>query len=42
MELNPGPNKSSQSYFVCCHWNFTSLDRDYYPKVVALKAYNSI
>ena len=36
MELNPGCNKNSQSYFFCCHWNVTSLDTDNYSKAVLL------
>ena len=42
IELNPGPNKKSHSYFSCCHWDVNSLLTDNYFKVAALKAYNSI
>ena len=42
IELNPGPNKKSHSYFSCCHWNVNSLPTDNYCKVAALKAYNSV
>ena len=42
IELNPGPNKKSHSYFPCCHWNVNSLPTDNYYKVAALKAYNSV
>ena len=30
IELNPGPNKNSHSYFSCCHWNVNSLPTDNY------------
>ena len=36
IELNPGPNKKSHSYFSCCHWNIKSLPTDNYCKVAAL------
>ena len=42
IELNPGPNKKSHSYFSCCHWNVNSLPTDNYCKVAALKAYKSV
>ena len=42
IELNPGPNKKSHSYFSCCHWNVSSLPTDNYFEVAALKAYNSV
>ena len=42
IELNPGPNKKSHSYFSCCHWNVNSLPTGNYCKVAALKAYNSV
>ena len=42
IELNPGPNKKSHSYFSCCHWNVNSLPTDNYCKVASLKAYNSV
>ena len=42
MELNHGPNKNSQLYFSCCHWNVNILEINYYCKAVALKAQNSI
>ena len=42
IELNPGPNKKSHSYFSCCHWNVNSFPTDNYCKVAALKTYNSI
>ena len=42
IELNPGPNKKSNSYFSCCHWNVNSLPTGNYCKVAALKAYNSV
>ena len=41
IELNPGPNQKSYSYFSCCHWNVYSLLTDNC-KVAALKSYNSI
>ena len=42
IELNPGLQKQSHSYFNWHHWNVNSLATDNYSKVVALKAYNSI
>ena len=42
IELNPGPQKHSHSYFSCCHWNVNSLATENYSKVLALKACNSI
>ena len=42
IELNPGPNKKSHSYFSCCHWNINSLPTNNYCKVATLKAYNSV
>ena len=42
IELNPGPNKKSHSYFSCCHWNVNSLPTDNYCKVAALKAYKPV
>ena len=42
IELNPGPNKKSHSYFSCCHWNVNSLPTGNYCKVATLKAYNSV
>ena len=36
IELNPGPNKKSHSYFSCCHCNVNSF------KVAALRACNSV
>ena len=41
IELNPGPNKKSHSYFSCCYWNVNSLPTANYCKVEALKAYSS-
>ena len=42
IELNPGSNKKSHSYFSCCHWNVNSLPTDNYCQVAASKAYNSV
>ena len=42
IELNPGPNKKSHSYFSCCRWDVNSLLTDNYCKVAALKAYKSV
>ena len=42
IELNPGPNKKSHSYFCCCHWNVNSIPIDNYCNVAALKAYNFV
>ena len=42
IELNPGPNKKSHSYFSCCHWNVNSLPTNNYCEVASLKAYNSV
>ena len=42
IELNPGPQKSSHSYFYCGHRSVNSLVTDNYSKVVALKDYNFI
>ena len=42
IELNPGLQKHSHSYFSWHHWNLNSLATDNYSKVVALKACNSI
>ena len=37
IELNPGPNKKSHSYFPCCHWNVNSLPNENYCEVSALR-----
>ena len=42
MELRPGANKKSHSYFCCCCWNVNSLPTDNYCKFAALEAYNYI
>ena len=42
IELSPGPNKNSHSYFSCCHWKVNSLATNNYSDVVAIKVYNSI
>ena len=42
IELNPGPNEKSHSYFSCCHRNVNSLPNDNYCEVSALKAYNTV
>ena len=42
IELNPGPNKKSHSYFYCCHWNVNNLPTDNNCKAAALKADNLV
>ena len=39
-EINPGPRKEEPNYFLCCHWNTSSLLN--HTKISLLRVYNTI
>ena len=39
IELNPGSNKKSYSYFSCCHWNVNSFPTENYCKVAKISKF---